>query len=125
MSKVQEYRQAEEELKVKVARLEEMRPKYEEFKELVDFILADALAKGIDPQSIALAIAPNLSKGTAKVATKSVSTDGRTTRKARVKKVYMNPESGEKVETKGGNHKVLKAWKNTYGANTVDGWLVK
>ncbi|MCS9086840.1 transcriptional regulator, partial [Pseudomonas aeruginosa] len=33
------------------------------------------------------------------------------------------PDTGEVVETKGGNHKVLKAWKEQYGAQTVDGWL--
>ncbi|MNZ50813.1 hypothetical protein D3C78_686120 [compost metagenome] len=32
-------------------------------------------------------------------------------RKPRQVKVYKNPESGEVVETKGGNHKILKEWK--------------
>lgn len=32
-------------------------------------------------------------------------------RKPRALKVYKNPNSGEVVETKGGNHKLLKAWK--------------
>ncbi|WP_137821599.1 histone-like nucleoid-structuring protein, MvaT/MvaU family [Pseudomonas sp. D(2018)] len=44
-------------------------------------------------------------------------------RRPRQVKVYKNPETGEVVETKGGNHKVLKAWKAQYGAETVDGWL--
>ncbi|EPG5989341.1 transcriptional regulator, partial [Pseudomonas aeruginosa] len=26
-------------------------------------------------------------------------------------------------ETKGGNHKVLKAWKEQYGSETVESWL--
>ncbi|MGY8831991.1 MAG: histone-like nucleoid-structuring protein, MvaT/MvaU family [Pseudomonadales bacterium] len=38
-------------------------------------------------------------------------------------KVYKNPESGEVVETKGSNHKVLKAWKEQYGSEEVKGWL--
>lgn len=46
-------------------------------------------------------------------------------RKARVVKVYKNPHTGETVETKGGNHKVLKAWKTEYGNDTVESWLVK
>ncbi|WP_175252615.1 histone-like nucleoid-structuring protein, MvaT/MvaU family [Pseudomonas sp. BMW13] len=44
-------------------------------------------------------------------------------RKERALKTYKNPNNGEVVETKGGNHKILKAWKEQYGAETVDGWL--
>ena len=44
-------------------------------------------------------------------------------RRARVVKVYENPHTGELIETKGGNHRGLKAWKQEYGAGTVDSWL--
>lgn len=44
-------------------------------------------------------------------------------RRPRQIKQYTNPHTGETVETKGGNHKVLKAWKQAYGAETVDSWL--
>jgi len=44
-------------------------------------------------------------------------------RRERVLKRYKNPNNGEVVETKGGNHKVLKAWKEQYGAETVESWL--
>lgn len=44
-------------------------------------------------------------------------------RKARAVKVYRNPKTGEVVETKGGNHKVLKAWKAEFGNDTVESWL--
>lgn len=44
-------------------------------------------------------------------------------RRARQVKVYKNPQTGEVVETKGGNHKVLKLWKEKYGADTVESWL--
>ena len=47
------------------------------------------------------------------------------TRKPREVKVYKNPESGEVVETKGGNHKTLKEWKAKYGADKVESWLTK
>jgi hypothetical protein len=40
-----------------------------------------------------------------------------------VVKVYQNPHTGELIETKGGNHRGLKAWKEQYGAATVDSWL--
>jgi hypothetical protein len=41
-------------------------------------------------------------------------------RRERALKRYKNPNNGEVVETKGGNHKVLKAWKEQYGAETVE-----
>jgi hypothetical protein len=46
-------------------------------------------------------------------------------RKPRQVKIYKNPESGEVVETKGGNHKILKEWKAKYGSDTVESWLAK
>jgi hypothetical protein len=46
-------------------------------------------------------------------------------RRARVVKVYENPHTGERIETKGGNHHGLKAWKQEHGASTVDGWLLR
>ena len=48
-----------------------------------------------------------------------------TTRKPRKLKVYKNPKTGETVETRGGNHKVLKAWKATYDLKNIDDWLVE
>lgn len=47
------------------------------------------------------------------------------TRKPRELKVYKNPNTGEVIETKGGNHKALKEWKAKHGANVVEGWLKK
>ena len=44
-------------------------------------------------------------------------------RRPRVLKRYKNPHNGEVVETKGGNHRVLKEWKAQYGASTVESWL--
>lgn len=45
------------------------------------------------------------------------------TRRERAVKIYKKTNTGEVVETKGGNHKVLKAWKAEYGADAVDAWL--
>jgi hypothetical protein len=56
----------------------------------------------------------------------SVSTAGgfsNVQRKPREIKRYKNPHSGEVVETKGGNHKVLKQWKLEHGSDTVESWL--
>ena len=47
-----------------------------------------------------------------------------TTRKPRKLKVFKNPKTGEIVETRGGNHKVLKAWKAQYKLQNIDDWLV-
>ncbi|MDH4569987.1 transcriptional regulator [Pseudomonas sp. BN414] len=44
-------------------------------------------------------------------------------RRERQVKSYKNPHSGEVVQTKGGNHKVLKAWKAEFGSDVVEGWL--
>lgn len=44
-------------------------------------------------------------------------------RRERTLKRYKNPNTGEVVETKGGNQKTLKAWKQEFGADVVEGWL--
>ena len=46
-------------------------------------------------------------------------------RKPRKLKVFKNPETGETVETRGGNHKVLKAWKAEYALESLDHWLIE
>ena len=47
------------------------------------------------------------------------------TRKPRKLKIFKNPKTGETVETRGGNHKVLKAWKAQYNLESIDNWLVE
>ncbi|MFC0267349.1 histone-like nucleoid-structuring protein, MvaT/MvaU family [Kushneria aurantia] len=44
-------------------------------------------------------------------------------RRKRKLKIYRNPHNGEVVETRGGNQKTLKAWKEQYGNDTVEQWL--
>jgi len=46
-------------------------------------------------------------------------------RKPRKLKVFKNPETGETVETRGGNHRVLKAWKAKYSLESIDDWLIE
>ena len=48
-----------------------------------------------------------------------------TSRKPRKLKIFRNPKTGETVETRGGNHKVLKAWKAKYNLKNIDDWLVE
>ena len=48
-----------------------------------------------------------------------------TARRPRKLKVFKNPETGETVETRGGNHKVLKAWKSQYKLENINAWLIE
>ena len=61
-------------------------------------------------------------KPTANRISNSTKSTGRAKRKL---KIYKNPNTGEVVETRGGNQKTLKAWKEEYGADTVESWLVR
>jgi hypothetical protein len=45
-----------------------------------------------------------------------------TPKRARKVKQYKNPHNGEVIETKGGNHKILKEWKAKWGSDVVEGW---
>ena len=60
-----------------------------------------------------------------KPATANAASTTSTGRAKRKLKIYKNPNTGEVVETRGGNQKTLKAWKEEYGAETVEGWLVR
>lgn len=44
------------------------------------------------------------------------------TRRQRSVKQYKNPHNGEVIETKGGNHKTLKEWKEKWGGDVVESW---
>lgn len=49
-------------------------------------------------------------------------TAGNHARQPRKVKTYKNPHNGEVIETKGGNHKILKEWKSQYGGDVVESW---
>ncbi|MDP2748190.1 histone-like nucleoid-structuring protein MvaT [Pseudomonas sp.] len=53
-------------------------------------------------------------------ATRATKTTG--TKRARKVKQYKNPNTGEVIETNGGNHKTLKEWKAKWGGDVVEGW---
>lgn len=46
-------------------------------------------------------------------------------RKKRALKVYKNPHTGQVVETRGGNHKVIQEWKSEFGNEEVANWIVE
>lgn len=65
----------------------------------------------LDPQASRRAAAPSVVE--------------RAPRRARQVKQYKNPHNGEIIETKGGNHKLLKEWKAEFGADEVESWLTR
>lgn len=118
MSRLAEFRAAEKALQEQLAQLEalkndaglkkeiEFEQKLKELMGAYGKSLRDIVAI-LDPVSTSALIAPA----------------GPKRRRARVVKVYQNPHTGELIETKGGNHRGLKSWKEQYGVDTVDSWL--
>lgn len=126
MSKLAEFRALEQTLAAQLAELESMKSdaslKVEiEFESKLlglmkehDKSLKDIVAI-LDPQNTSSRIAnkgPRAEK----------STTEKKTRRLREMKRYKHPESGEIIETKGGNHTVLKEWKAKHGGDTVESW---
>ncbi|HHJ1297397.1 MULTISPECIES: histone-like nucleoid-structuring protein, MvaT/MvaU family [Pseudomonas] len=120
MSRLAEFRQLEQKLAAQLAELEAMKGSSELQKEIeFETKLRDLLAKYgyslkdiinlLDPQSGRRAPAP--------------AAEEKAPRRARQVKQYKNPHNGEIIETKGGNHKLLKEWKAQYGADEVESWV--
>ncbi|MFT0211905.1 histone-like nucleoid-structuring protein MvaT [Pseudomonas sp. F1_0610] len=119
MSLINEFRSTKNEIEELQKRLESLKQdtrlqKELEFEEKLRALmgeysksLRDIIAI-LDPQ--ALSSAPTKSQA-------------RSTRKPRSTKRYTNPHSKKVIETKGGNHKVLKEWKAQYGNDVVEGWV--
>lgn len=120
MSKLAEFKALEAKLAAQLKQLDELKNDKElkreiEFEEKLRKLMAEY---GVSLPSIIALLDPQApSKGT------SSSASGRGQRRQRQVKIYKNPETGEVVETKGGNHKVLKNWKEQYGSQEVEGWL--
>lgn len=121
MSKLQEYRQIEETIRELSQRLESL-SNDDKLKKEIEFEekLRD-LMKQYDksPKEVSVLLDPD-----AKVSSSGkTARTGTTTKRARKVKQYKNPHNGEVIETKGGNHKTLKAWKEQYGSDTVESWM--
>ncbi|HXR01236.1 MAG TPA: histone-like nucleoid-structuring protein, MvaT/MvaU family [Pseudomonas sp.] len=123
MSRLAEFRKLEQQLAAQLAELESLKndtglQKEMEFENKLRGLLGEYnyslrdVINILDPQA-------GGRKGTPAAAPE------KTTRKARSVKVYKNPHTGELVETKGGNHKLLKAWKAEHGNDEVESWLAK
>lgn len=118
MSRLAEFRAAEKALQEQLAQLEALKNDAGLKKEIEFEHKLHGLMKTYDKnlRDIIALLDPNPS-----ASKKAVPAPKQ--RKARVLKVYQNPHTGELIETKGGNHRGLKAWKEQYGAETVDSWL--
>jgi hypothetical protein len=118
LSRLAEFRAAEKALQEQLAQLESLKNDAGLKKEIEFEQKLQALMSSYDKslRDIIAILDPTPSTVTAAPA-------GPKRRRARVVKVYQNPHTGELIETKGGNHRGLKAWKEQYGAETVDSWL--
>lgn len=119
MSKLAEFKALEAQLAEQMKQLDALKNDGElkkeiEFEEKLRTLLAEY---NFSLREVKLILDPESARATApKTAAKSQ-------RRERQVKVYVNPNNGERVETKGGNHKILKAWKEEFGSETVESWL--
>ena len=124
MSKLAEYRQLEKHLAEQLQALEALKGDAGLKKEIeFETKLRDLLAKyGFSLKDVVNLLDPKSGRrgaGAVADAPKAGS------RRAREVKIYEHPKTGERVETKGGNHKILKQWKSEHGSATVESWLKK
>ncbi len=119
MSRLAEFRQLEQQLAAQLAELEALKGSSELQKEIqFESKLRDLLAEyGFSLRDVINLLDPQSGRRAAPVAVEKAP------RRARQVKQYKNPHNGEIIETKGGNHKLLKEWKAQYGADEVEGWL--
>ncbi|MFK0271149.1 histone-like nucleoid-structuring protein, MvaT/MvaU family [Pseudomonas asiatica] len=119
MSRLAEFRRLEKQLAQQLAELEAMKndgaiQAEMDFENKLRALLAEYgfslkdVINILDPQARVRGATPTASE--------------KSSRKPREVKVYKNPHNGELVQTKGGNHAVLKAWKAEHGAETVESW---
>ncbi|TMU78779.1 transcriptional regulator [Pseudomonas fluorescens] len=121
MSKLAEYRQLEKHLAEQLQALEALKGD-DGLKKEIEF--ETKLRKLLDQYGFSLKHIVNLLDPHS-TARRQSAAPAASTRKPRELKVYKNPNTGEVIETKGGNHKALKEWKLRYGVNVVEGWLQK
>ncbi|AXY43836.1 histone-like nucleoid-structuring protein, MvaT/MvaU family [Halomonas sp. JS92-SW72] len=122
MSLINEYMQMEQQLKQLQANMEKLQNDKRlqselEFKERLESLMREFDKSAADVIEL-------LNPKPAAAAPKAASAPAGARRKRKLK-IYKNPTTGEVVETRGGNHKTLKAWKDEHGSETVESWLVR
>lgn len=117
MSRLVEYRKLEQQLAAQLAELEALKGD-EGLKREIEF--EEKLRALLDEYGVGLRQVIGILDPTAPGRPASVPAVGR---KPRAVKVFKNPHTGEVIETKGGNHKGLKKWRDQYGIDAVTSWL--
>jgi hypothetical protein len=120
MNSLTSYFKKEQQLKQLEVELNSLKED-EELKKAIEFkkkVEKMAEEYGFSNESVLQVLVPE------KFAEEAVAEEPKKTRKPRKLKTYKNPLTGEVVETKGMNHRVLKAWKKEHGDETVESWLV-
>jgi len=119
MAKINDYyqkKQLMEKLSEELAQLEQDQAlKGElEFENKVRNLMSEYQKAPKDVLQILVAIDPTVSGG------KATAAGG--TRAKRPMKTYKNPQTGEVVQTRGGNHKTLNEWRKKHGKEAVQSW---
>jgi hypothetical protein len=124
MSKAAEYRALERQIAEQLQTLEALKgsealQRELEFEDKLRKLFAEY---GMSLRNVIAILDPK--SGSAAGAVGAGKIDGRKGPRApRAVKRYVNPHTNEFVETKGGNHATLKAWKSEHGAQEVESWL--
>lgn len=118
MSRLAEYRRLEQQLAAQLAELEALKDddglkKEMEFENKLRNLLGEY---GFSLRDVINILDPKTNSR------QVAAPESASTRKPREVKTYKNPHSGEVIQTKGGNHTVLKSWKSEHGADVVEGW---
>lgn len=121
MSRLAEYRKLEQEIAQQTANLATLRvdPSLErevEFESKLRLLLGEYGKTVADVRSI-------LNHQPRKRGTADFPKTEKSIRRPRTVKVYRNPLTGEIVESKGGNNKLLGAWKAQFGSEEVESWV--
>lgn len=118
MSKLAEFRRAERELQEQLALLEKLKSDARlqdemAFEEQLKALMGEY---GMSLQQVVDILDPCPAKAETAVEPKGK-------RRPRQVKVYVQPVTGKRIETKSANNAQLKAWKAEFGAEVVEGWL--
>lgn len=122
MSLIQEYRNLEDSIRDLKQRLDSLKGNQElqkelEFEQKLRQLMGEYhkslrdIVSLLDPQ-----YSPNAS------ARGSKASGEKAQRSPRKIKQYRNPHNNEVIETKGGNHRTLKGWKEQFGSEEVESW---
>ncbi|MFR0675522.1 histone-like nucleoid-structuring protein, MvaT/MvaU family [Enterobacterales bacterium AW_CKDN230030176-1A_HGKHYDSX7] len=119
MSRLAEFRRLEQKLAQQLAELEAMK---NDGSIQAEMKFEDKLRALLGEYGYSLREVINILDPQAGTRRQAPQVQEKTARKPRETKVYKNPHSGEIVQTKGGNHAVLKAWKAEHGSEAVESW---